>query len=203
MQKIHLLAKEGNIRELRRELDRGADVDVIYNKTGATSLHIAAHNYQPEAVSLLVERNANIYAKDNTLSTPFHDAIRHFVLSAYKTPLYEKYSKATLQICRILLRHENKIKRNQPKLIDCKNGYDKTPLDDAKSDKLIHDGIEKILAEIRIEELQIISIMTSQNNNNVPTLQQQSIDNGERTLLTSGHEQTSSIFSFIFSIFYL
>lgn len=67
-------AKSGDLAEIERLLDEGADV----NAAGpfGTALHWASLNGHVEAVELLAERGADLDALSNSLGTPLHAATR-------------------------------------------------------------------------------------------------------------------------------
>jgi ankyrin repeat protein len=63
---LHLLAKRGEIDGARWLLDRGANVNAIWNHWDAhvTPLHMAIMENQPAVVRLLLERGADVTIKD-------------------------------------------------------------------------------------------------------------------------------------------
>lgn len=67
-------AKSGNLPEMERLLDDGADIDAA--GPFGTALHWAALNGHLEAVQLLIDRGANLDALSNSLGTPLHAATR-------------------------------------------------------------------------------------------------------------------------------
>ena len=59
---LHEAAKQGNIAEINRLLDRGVDIEAKDNY-GNTPLHYAAHKNRSEAITILLNRGANAKAK--------------------------------------------------------------------------------------------------------------------------------------------
>ncbi|MCU0778829.1 MAG: ankyrin repeat domain-containing protein [Akkermansiaceae bacterium] len=64
MAKIHQVARDGDLAELLRLLDDGADLETRDDKTGHTPLIAAclSPNTDPEIVQLLLDRGANVHA---------------------------------------------------------------------------------------------------------------------------------------------
>ena len=64
-----------NIKEVRRHLNEGADVNKP-DKNGQTPLHHAAESGYTEVAQTLIERGAKVNSKDNEGRTPLHLASR-------------------------------------------------------------------------------------------------------------------------------
>ena len=72
-------ADEGNIKEIKRQLDFGKDVN-SKNQFGATPLHFAAKQGHKNLAALLITEGADTNAAAYDKSTPLHSA----VISGYK-----------------------------------------------------------------------------------------------------------------------
>ena len=72
-------ADEGNITEIKRQLDFGKDVN-SKNQFGATPLHFAAKQGHKNLAALLITEGADTNAEAYDKSTPLHSA----VISGYK-----------------------------------------------------------------------------------------------------------------------
>ena len=70
---LHRAAQNGNIEEVRRLLENGADVNAQANN-GSTPLHAAAEKGQREVVQLLLDRGADIEVRDMFGDRPLHTA---------------------------------------------------------------------------------------------------------------------------------
>ncbi|MFC1753152.1 ankyrin repeat domain-containing protein [Thermoproteota archaeon] len=57
-------------------IDGGAEVNVVCNDSKETPLHKAAHIGDPDLVSLLISKEAKVYARDKYGQTPLHCAAR-------------------------------------------------------------------------------------------------------------------------------
>ena len=68
-------AQVGNLEKLLRELESGTPVDCTSYASGKTSLHEAAYAGHVDVVRLLIERGADVEAKDATGETPLHCAV--------------------------------------------------------------------------------------------------------------------------------
>jgi len=60
MADLHHAALGGDVREVKRLLDLGANIDETASFRGATPLHIAAYKGHIETVRLLLDRGAYI-----------------------------------------------------------------------------------------------------------------------------------------------
>ena len=67
-------ATQGNLGDLRDQLDSGADID-SRDALGRTPLHIAAFYGWPKTTELLVSRGADVNARDRVGMTPLHAAV--------------------------------------------------------------------------------------------------------------------------------
>ncbi len=74
---LHIASGEGDIVEVQRLLDHGANVNAI-DENGWQPLHEAVHSGQLDIVKLLVERGADISAKTNNGGTPLWWAMGTF-----------------------------------------------------------------------------------------------------------------------------
>ena len=72
-------ADEGNITEIKRQLDFGKDVN-SKNQFGATPLHFAAKQGHKNLATILITEGADTNAEAYDKSTPLHSA----VISGYK-----------------------------------------------------------------------------------------------------------------------
>ena len=70
---LHRAAQNGNIEEVRRLLENGADVNAQANN-GSTPLHAAAEEGQREVVQLLLDGGADIEVRDMFGDRPLHMA---------------------------------------------------------------------------------------------------------------------------------
>ncbi|MHC4155680.1 MAG: ankyrin repeat domain-containing protein [Planctomycetota bacterium] len=71
---LHRAAKKGDVEEVKRLLDQGADLEAR-DKAGSTPLHLGSYTGRYEVVKLLIAAGADLNAKDDWGSTPLHDAI--------------------------------------------------------------------------------------------------------------------------------
>jgi len=72
---LHGAASCGNVLEARRLLESGlADVNE-HGNMGRTPLHYAANNHHKEVVELLIEKGADVNARERYLCTPLHYAL--------------------------------------------------------------------------------------------------------------------------------
>ena len=62
-------SSDGNVEELRRLVETGADVNA-HMRDGATPLHLAAQQGHVEAVEMLVEQGADVNVQDLQGKTP-------------------------------------------------------------------------------------------------------------------------------------
>ncbi|MGL9757805.1 MAG: ankyrin repeat domain-containing protein [Wolbachia sp.] len=69
-------AKEGNIEQIRKLIEDGADVNAI-NEFRQTPLHKAIELGRRETAELLLEKGADVNAADRCGETPLHVAIRY------------------------------------------------------------------------------------------------------------------------------
>ncbi|MEE8269903.1 MAG: ankyrin repeat domain-containing protein, partial [Nitrospinaceae bacterium] len=60
-----------NVKEVRRHLNEGADVNKK-DDNGQTPLHHAAQSGRPEVAQTLIERGARVESRDNESRTPLH-----------------------------------------------------------------------------------------------------------------------------------
>ena len=67
-------AVQGNLGDIRDQLDKGADVNAR-DALGRTALHIAAFYGWPKTTELLIARGADINARDRVGMTPLHAAV--------------------------------------------------------------------------------------------------------------------------------
>lgn len=65
--------KEGNIEEVQRLVEAGADLSTK-DGSGLTALHLAAWNGHTKTAAVLLEHGALVHAKSNYGSTPLHAA---------------------------------------------------------------------------------------------------------------------------------
>lgn len=77
---IHRAAENGDVTSIKRELDSGVSVDlptlnVAYTSDGTTPLMLACNHGQDEVVELLIEKGANIMARDSFGGTALHDSV--------------------------------------------------------------------------------------------------------------------------------
>ncbi|MCL7390365.1 MAG: ankyrin repeat domain-containing protein [Thaumarchaeota archaeon] len=124
-------AERGYLEEVRRLLDKGADVNAR-NDWWETPLHHAANGGHLSVVKLLVERGADINARDINGWTPLHYAAQNGYLDVIEF-LVEKGAD-----------------------VDAKNKDGGTPLDLAKKKK--HWDIVNFLDAIRKATVEIIDI---------------------------------------------
>jgi len=74
MQEIHSAAYDGDTKRVAELLDQGVDVNGVHEATAWTPLHIAVNRDQLETAALLLERGADIEARDQNGWTPLHMA---------------------------------------------------------------------------------------------------------------------------------
>lgn len=67
-------AAKGNVSEMRKLLDGGADVNEKEPFSGYTPLHWATDNGHSDAVALLLERGASVNVQNESGDTPLHVA---------------------------------------------------------------------------------------------------------------------------------
>ncbi|WP_395463020.1 ankyrin repeat domain-containing protein [Wolbachia endosymbiont of Cantharis cryptica] len=74
---LHTAVAFGNMRIVESLINKMDDDDMVNtkNRFGSTPLHLAVAWREPEMVSLLIERGADIEAKDNNGKTPLHLAV--------------------------------------------------------------------------------------------------------------------------------
>lgn len=75
MAPLHWAAMFGDAAVIKNLLDRGADINIRWDRDSATPLHFAAIRGDPSIVSLLVENGADIDAKDDESMTVVHAAV--------------------------------------------------------------------------------------------------------------------------------
>lgn len=68
-------AAGGNLNKVQKELESGTPVDCTSYSSGRTALHFAAEGGHVDVVRLLIERGANVEAKDAADETPLHVAV--------------------------------------------------------------------------------------------------------------------------------
>ena len=69
-------ADQGNIEAVKKHLDAGVDIHVLDKKYGFAPLHYAAEGGYNEIVELLIDKGANVNAKDENGATPQDLAIQ-------------------------------------------------------------------------------------------------------------------------------
>lgn len=67
-------AKAGTAKDVEKLLTTNKNLVNARTELGATPLHMAATNPDPEVAKLLVSRGANVNGKDNNSATPLHFA---------------------------------------------------------------------------------------------------------------------------------
>ena len=77
---IHRAAENGDVTSIKRELDSGVSVDlptlnVAYTSDGTTPLMLACNHGQDEVVELLIEKGANIMARNSDGGIALHDSV--------------------------------------------------------------------------------------------------------------------------------
>jgi cytohesin len=65
-------AENGNLIKVQTALENGANPNAKNNNNGSTPLHIAAYKGHVEIVKILLDRGADLNAKDNTGHAPLH-----------------------------------------------------------------------------------------------------------------------------------
>lgn len=73
---LHFAAQAGDLTEMRRLLDGGADVNAL-DRNGNTALKYASAEPRPEAMRLLIQHGAAVNLADNYGFTPLHCAAGH------------------------------------------------------------------------------------------------------------------------------
>ena len=68
-------AEQGKMDKVLRELEAGTPVDCTSYSSGRSALHLASGGGHVEIVKLLIERGANVEAKDAAGETPLHVAV--------------------------------------------------------------------------------------------------------------------------------
>lgn len=63
-------AERGDVDELRKLIDRGADLNATDTR-GRTAMMAATHANKPESVKILIEAGADVNKQDNRLDNPF------------------------------------------------------------------------------------------------------------------------------------
>lgn len=86
---LHVGARRGDIREVKRLLDEGMDVNVAawgHKSQGVTPLHLAAEGGHLKVMDVLLERGANIDARTKGACgwTPLHNAAKERKKQAVK-----------------------------------------------------------------------------------------------------------------------
>lgn len=90
-------ARDGNLKEARRILDSGVDVNLA-GEDGATALHDAAHEGHARVIALLIERGADLKAR--TVNFGDGDGITYGV-----TPLHFAALNGHKQVVSLLIKH--------------------------------------------------------------------------------------------------
>ena len=66
---LHNAAARGDVAEITRLLDAGADIQARSDEGGLTPLHLAAQEGHPAAITTLLDRGANIQARADEYGT--------------------------------------------------------------------------------------------------------------------------------------
>jgi len=74
---IQTAARKGDLKEVRRQLDWGVDVNSKTFRMRLTALHRAAGNGHADIVELLLEKGADVNIRNEGGSTPLHWAARN------------------------------------------------------------------------------------------------------------------------------
>ena len=69
---IHLAAELGSIRQVRRFIEKGVDINAV-NEDGETPLHMAVFNRNKDVFEFLIANGAEVNAKSNDGDTILHD----------------------------------------------------------------------------------------------------------------------------------
>jgi ankyrin repeat protein/mRNA-degrading endonuclease RelE of RelBE toxin-antitoxin system len=104
--------KEGNYKEVKNLLQKGANIETTEPQVGAQPIHFACFYNHPDIVELLLSKGADVNAKN----------------FAQRTPLYAACDKNNIDIINILIRHKAKIETkdnegNTPLHIACERNY--------------------------------------------------------------------------------
>jgi len=74
MAPIHISASNGQLHLVKKELERGTDINLTDQATGDTCLHKACAHNQEELMQFLLANRANVAIKNKLFRTPLHMA---------------------------------------------------------------------------------------------------------------------------------
>lgn len=72
-------------------VSQGAELNATLEKTGETSLHLAARYARADAAKRLLDMGADVNFQDNTGRTPLHAAVAADAMGAFQVSYYNYY----------------------------------------------------------------------------------------------------------------
>lgn len=122
MKKIHIAAKNGDVKEIERQLSKSVPIDTVDPRTGSSAIHYACQYGQEKAALYLIKKGAQLHLSTNNEYRPLILAIETGMYSVVKsmlehsvnpqeagnsanyTPLHAAVASNHIRIARLLLR---------------------------------------------------------------------------------------------------